>query len=107
MQFGIIRTIYNGPRGKILHAIRLAQFQKIMLTILYLLFSRRDVKTTAVVDLLLKAQIDRCIQSPKFCNFPWLGGTDVAASTFTTVPTKILTITTTAITTTTEKYCRT
>ena len=80
-----------------------------MLTLLYLLFSRRDAKTTTepirVVDLLLKAQIDRCIQSPKFCNVPWLGGTDVATAKFTTTTTTIST-TATPITTTTSTTTR-
>ena len=80
-----------------------------IIKILSLLFSRRDVKTTAepvpVVDLLLRAQIDRCIQSPKFCYVPWLGGTDVAVEKFTTATTTISTTsstTTTALTTTTR-----
>ena len=62
-------------------------------------------RAPVVVDLLLKAQIDRCIQSPKFCYVPWLGGTDVAVEKFTTATTTISTTsstTTTALTTTTR-----
>ena len=61
-------------------------------------------RAPVVVDLLLKAQIDRCIQSPKFCYVPWLGGTDVAVEKFTTATTTISTTsTTTALTTTTTR----
>ena len=61
-------------------------------------------RAPVVVDLLLKAQIDRCIQSPKFCYVPWLGGTDVEVEKFTTATTTISTTsTTTALTTTTTR----
>ena len=61
-------------------------------------------RAPVVVDLLLRAQIDRCIQSPKFCYVPWLGGTDVEVEKFTTATTTISTTstTTTALTTTTR-----
>ena len=63
-------------------------------------------RAPVVVDLLLRAQIDRCIQSPKFCYVPWLGGTDVEVEKFTTATTTISTTsatTTTALTTTTTR----